>query len=88
MSVQLTPAGRDAYAAVQQAFDDRTQIDAARQTVASLALAHPAGQEAREISDAATMLSRLASSVRPQARTISSQMGGGGADSESRSSIL
>ena len=56
----MTPAGEQAYQILQRAFDDHSYIGQAKADLAAIATSTQ--QERNEAGDAATMLSRLASS--------------------------
>ena len=74
----MTPAGEQAYQILQRAFDDHSYIGQAKADLAAIATSTQ--QERNEAGDAATMLSRLASSLQPAGRNISDQVTGGTGD--------
>lgn len=68
-----TPEGQQAYALLEDVFNDRTSAATAQKQVDDLAR-RSTGQALREVQDVGTILARLAK-IPVTGRTISSQMG-------------
>jgi hypothetical protein len=73
MSIELTPAGKQAYDILGWAYEDLSRVPEARKKVAALWEATEERQARNEISDVATQLSRLADTGRSMSGNITSQ---------------
>jgi hypothetical protein len=69
----MSPAGQQAYEILRWAYANKEQVAEAQQRMKALALEGDNAND-NDVTDAGTMLSRLAGSLAPAGRSISDQM--------------